>query len=105
MFDFWNAGLGIAIEIDGAEHDPVYDQYRDRYNYYRSGILVLRVPNFDDAAMDLAIDVIRNAETHAERKEKIRRSLGMAPGAPMKGALKIMGIPKAHLKWEPRLGE
>jgi very-short-patch-repair endonuclease len=48
VFDFWCHELGIAIEVDGPEHDAEYDHYRDEYNFRRSGIVVFRVKNGDD---------------------------------------------------------
>lgn len=45
IFDLWNHDLLCAVEVDGPEHDRAYDNYRDEYNYRRSGILVFRVRN------------------------------------------------------------
>lgn len=85
LFDFWFATLGVAIEVDGPEHDLSYDAYRDRYNFLRSGIVVLRVPNFNEVAAnsviaDLkgecswqerrgAMGLLTKASTHASRRE------------------------------------
>lgn len=46
LFDFWVHDKGVAIEIDGPEHNRGYDAHRDLYNFLRSGIIVLRVRNF-----------------------------------------------------------
>jgi len=102
IFDFWCAELGIAVEIDGDTHDPEYDQVRDRYNYYRSGILVLRVKNFDENDLALALAVIDRAETKKERVRAIKRRAGLTDGHPQKHVLKALGIPKAHGDWQPR---
>ena len=55
IFDFWSSLLDVAIEVDGATHDPEYDSYRDEYNFRRSAIVVLRVPNFNEATAERAI--------------------------------------------------
>lgn len=72
LFDFWNAKLGIAVEVDGPEHVAEYDAARDRYNYLRSGILVLRVKNFDEADADKALKTISSAESWQQRKETLK---------------------------------
>lgn len=101
LFDFWNAQLGIAIEVDGPEHRREYDTARDRYNYYRSGIVVLRVRNFDVSDLKVALDFIRMSETWQERKRRIRIEHGLPPDAPMKKVLLAVGLEKAHLDWTP----
>jgi very-short-patch-repair endonuclease len=101
IFDFWCSELGIAVEIDGPEHQIEYDQARDRYNYWRSGIVVLRVPNFDAEVLEMAVRVIREAETKQERKARIRLSLGVPPNFPMKRVPELVGLRLAHGKWQP----
>lgn len=49
IFDFFDNSKGIAIEVDGREHDRTYDSYRDVHNFLRSGIVVLRVRNRNEA--------------------------------------------------------
>jgi very-short-patch-repair endonuclease len=71
IFDFWCAELGLVVEVDGATHKIEYDNYRDEYNYRRSGIVVLRVPNFCEESAKLALDVIASAETWKERRLKL----------------------------------
>lgn len=68
LFDFWNDRLGIAVEIDGTEHNKKYDKYRDDYNYKRSAIIVLRVKNFNNTDMDEAISTIIKSKTWIERR-------------------------------------
>lgn len=75
LFDFWNAYLGIAVEVDGLTHDKVYDGVRDDYNWERSGILVLRVRNRDEADAEKALETIQGACDWNER----RASLGLKP--------------------------
>lgn len=72
LFDFWCHELGIAVEVDGPEHNQEYDVARDRYNYFRSGILVLRVRNFNEADADKAIKAIESSEAWKTRKEKLK---------------------------------
>ena len=101
LFDFWNAKLGIAVEIDGPEHDAAYDSVRDRYNYLRSGILVLRIRNFSEADLLSAIKAIQSSGSLVERKDKIRTEYGLPPGTPMRQVVKAAGLDLAHCKWDP----
>lgn len=68
IFDFWSHKLGIAIEVDGLEHDAQYDQYRDEYNFRRSGIVVLRVKNKCETDADKVIKIIKSEACWADRK-------------------------------------
>lgn len=72
LFDFWSAALGIAVEVDGPEHDAAYDLYRDEYNFRRSAIVVVRVPNFSDEDASKAVGFIRNERTWNERKTYLK---------------------------------
>lgn len=71
IFDFWNGGKGVAIEIDGPEHDEKYDRYRDLYNYLRSGIVVLRVRNMNEDDAHEAISLYKSLGTHGARKKAL----------------------------------
>ena len=102
IFDFWCAELGIAVEIDGDNHDAAYDAARDKYNYWRSGIIVIRVPNYDEVALNEALDVISRADTLADRKQKMRQQFGLAPTDSFKKIAKKVGLNLAHGDWEPR---
>jgi very-short-patch-repair endonuclease len=44
--DFFCPAKGLAIEIDGDTHDPVYDERRDA-NLARKGFLTLRFSNLE----------------------------------------------------------
>jgi len=101
LFDFWCNELGIAVEIDGLTHDKDYDQARDQYNFFRSGIIVLRVPNYDEQAMIAAIKQIQSADTWAVRKAKMREQYGLKEGESFRTILKRVGLKKAHGNWEP----
>jgi very-short-patch-repair endonuclease len=75
IFDFWNHRLGVAIEVDGTSHDAVYDEFRDKANMTKSGILVLRVRNRNEADALEALEAIKLAETWNTR----RTALGLKP--------------------------
>lgn len=68
IFDFWCQFLGVAVEIDGPDHDPEYDAYRDEYNFRRSGIVVLRVRNKNEQDMDDAIAMLDRIEGWTARR-------------------------------------
>lgn len=70
IFDFWCHKIGCAVEVDGSSHDGqrAYDAYRDRYNFLRSGIIVIRVQNFDEDGAKAAISKIRRMQTWRDRK-------------------------------------
>lgn len=69
IFDFWLHRFGLAIEIDGFEHDKEYDNYRDEYNYRRSGIIVLRVRNKNEKDAEIAINKILTSIKWDERRK------------------------------------
>jgi len=68
LFDFWCHELGIAVEVDGPEHDQAKDAKRDAYNLKRSGILVLRVRNQNEGDAAKALADIQAACTWQERR-------------------------------------
>lgn len=71
IYDFWSHELGIAVETDGPEHNKRYDAMRDEYNYRRSGIVVLRLRNKNDADLATVLEKIASAMTWEERREKL----------------------------------
>jgi len=73
LYDFWCHQLGIAIEIDGPEHDQKYDAYRDEYNFRWSGIVVLRVQNCNE---EEAAKVIAMLDVLGSWKDR-RHELGL----------------------------
>jgi very-short-patch-repair endonuclease len=101
IFDFFSIKRGIAVEIDGPEHNKEYDAARDKYNYYRSGILVLRVRNFNDADLKAAIAEIKKGETRKQRRKRVRVELGLPETAAMKDAVEKAGLKLAHCNWQP----
>ena len=68
IYDFWNHSKGIAVEVDGMTHDKEYDDRHDNYNLKRSGILVLRVPNYDETVAEEVLKRIGTACTWNERR-------------------------------------
>ena len=68
IFDFWCHKLGVAIEVDGPEHDEKYDAYRDEYNFRRSGIVVLRVRNKNEPDANECILYLSILDTWKDRK-------------------------------------
>lgn len=74
---FWCADLGIAVEADGPFHDPIKDSKSDEEKLRRNGIVVLRVPNFDELAANAALAFIAASETWRARRLRlgIRTSL------------------------------
>jgi len=71
IFDFWNARLGIAIEVDGPEHDRARDKERDELDYVTSGIRVLRVRNRNEADAAHALRLIRCADAWNVRRGRL----------------------------------
>ncbi len=73
LFDFWNDEIGVAVEVDGLEHlkKKDYDAYRDKYNFYRSGIIVLRVRNLNNQDADKAIETINNTGFWQDRRDSM----------------------------------
>lgn len=76
LFDFWCSDIGCAVEIDGPEHNPRIDAYRDEYNFRRSAIVVLRVRNFNHKDMDDAISHIASLNQWRDRRCQIGIDLG-----------------------------
>ncbi len=81
IFDFWFPNLGIAVEVDGKEHNKEYDSFRDNHNFRRSGIIVLRVPNYDEEIADSVIEQINTVE---ETWLKRRSNMGLLTKAQKK---------------------
>lgn len=107
LFDFWCADKGVAIEIDGPEHDADYDAHRDRYNYVRSAIVVLRVRNFDAAGLQRAIDLLLGECSWSERRVRVAEEFGglgcdFKKGGAAKRRVSVAGLTMAHGKWKPK---
>jgi len=75
LFDFWNHRLGIAVEVDGLEHDACVDSARDYAVMKNRSVLVLRVRNFNEGDAAEAIRAIELSESWNAR----RRAAGLPP--------------------------
>jgi len=75
LYDFWNHELGIAVEVDGPEHNERRDQIRDEDNWVTSRIVVLRVPNFNEESLNWVLKAIASSDTWNQR----RVDAGMKP--------------------------
>lgn len=71
IFDFWSAEFGIAVEIDGLEHNKDYDASRDTYNYDVSGVVVLRVRNMNTEDIAAALYQISHSCKWWQRRESL----------------------------------
>lgn len=71
LFDFWSHHLGIAIEVDGPEHDAAKDRIADQANYKVSGIIVLRVKPWDEVGAEAALDAISQSLEWKQRREQL----------------------------------
>ncbi|MEI7984125.1 MAG: DUF559 domain-containing protein [Armatimonadota bacterium] len=49
--DFYCAEAKVALELDGEQHDPIYDSDRDRY-LSEFDVLVIRIPNLELFGLD-----------------------------------------------------
>lgn len=49
IYDFWCRELGVAVEVDGPDHDPDWDHWRDCDDWRYRRVLVLHVRNHDGA--------------------------------------------------------
>lgn len=69
LFDFWNYKLGIAVEVDGSEHVHNIDITKDRVDYVVSGIVVLRVRNFNEDDAGKALLYISRSGSWNDRRK------------------------------------
>jgi len=76
IFDFFDKKWGIAVEVDGPEHDEEYDTLRDDKNRDENAVIIYRVNNFDGEDAKFAISRIRkfikDGKSWAVRKSKVR---------------------------------
>jgi very-short-patch-repair endonuclease len=70
IFDFWCHELGVAIEVDGKEHDHFKDSMKDNSVWKRTRIVVIRVRNFNEEDATSAINKIYTIESWNERRLK-----------------------------------
>lgn len=70
IFDFWCHRLGLAVEVDGPEHNQAYDSYRDQSVLENYGVLVVRVRNKNEGDAQIALARIKETETWNQRRAK-----------------------------------
>lgn len=75
IFDFWCAKIGVAVEVDGPEHKADYDALRDKINFLRSGIVILRVRNRNEEDAECALDHIKRECLWTDRREVLGLSV------------------------------
>jgi very-short-patch-repair endonuclease len=72
IFDFRCKERGIAIEVDGGYHQEEWKKSKDlkydTYNKEYSGIILIRIPNFDEEAANEAIKTILCTNAWQERR-------------------------------------
>jgi very-short-patch-repair endonuclease len=68
IFDFWNHTLGIAVEVDGPEHDSIHDAENDAKNWKTSRIKVLRIRNYNSEDLQKVLDEINKSDTWNKRR-------------------------------------
>jgi len=78
IYDFWNHVIGCAIEVDGPEHNIKKDKEKDLSDYNRSGIIVLRIRNFNQDDLDKTIEDIKNMEEWHPRRRRLNIPLTVA---------------------------
>ena len=68
IFDFWNREKGVAVEVDGREHNQLKDAQSDKMAENLGRILVFRVRNMNDADAQKALSQILLTGSWADRK-------------------------------------
>lgn len=71
IFDFWNVKLGVAIEVDGPEHNRISDLKRDSINYERSGIIVFRIKNWNQQDLEMVLKKLPSINDWIVRREEL----------------------------------
>lgn len=89
IFDFWSPVLGVAVEVDGLEHDPAYDAHRDEYNFRRSAVVVLRVRNRNEEDAEFVLRMISKLGPWKDR----RIELGI-DGPTKKEKMRLLALPR-----------
>jgi very-short-patch-repair endonuclease len=71
LFDFWCSQIGINVEVDGATHSSSEDVERDAVLMKRSGIIVLRVRNYNEDDARLTLTIVAKAEPWNDRRKRL----------------------------------
>lgn len=74
IFDFWNHNLGVAIEIDGSNHQVFIDSLKDKDVWERSGIVVYRVRNFNEEDAELVLGRLKEHSTWSDRRISVGKN-------------------------------
>lgn len=80
IFDFWCHELGIAVEVDGVEHETTrkeWDAFCDAEQLRRSAIVVLRVRNRNEADAAEALAAVAGAVPWKARREAMGVPVGV----------------------------
>jgi very-short-patch-repair endonuclease len=99
IFDFWNHEKGVAVEIDGPEHNHEYDRARDQYNFLRSGIIVVRVSNGNYGHMEAVAKGVKSSGSWSARREAM--GLNAKGKKAKRHLLQQAGVKPAHGNWGP----
>ena len=75
LFDFWFGIKGVAIEIDGGTHNnpgqKLKDKISDKHFYNISGIIVIRVKDYDLDGIRKIMDRLQFADSWQDRRKKM----------------------------------
>lgn len=75
LFDFWNHKLGMAVEVDGPEHNLEADLLRDKREWERSRIVVFRVRNWNRADAESFQGFVEKTPTWNARRLEAKMKL------------------------------
>jgi hypothetical protein len=67
IYDFFHRSLGVAIEVDGDDHEPDYDHWRDLDDWNYRRVIVLHVENQNEADAARALAEIGRTGSWQER--------------------------------------
>lgn len=77
IFDFWCHRLGLAIEVDGKNHNPIFDKKRDDQDFKRSAILVYRIKNehvYNALAIEELLRKIKHTSAWNSRRQLLKKT-------------------------------
>lgn len=86
IMDFWFADKAIRVEVDGPTHDRSKDYSVDEWFFRKSGILTLRIPNYNEDSLKAAIRVIKAEKLRWKNRRLLANRValsreGMLPSA------------------------
>lgn len=77
IMDFWFANSAIRVEVDGRTHDKIVDYVTDEWFFRKSGIITLRIPNYDDNSLSSAIHVIKKEKLTWKKRRLLCNKLAL----------------------------